>query len=118
MEGFGIVYLEANAAGTPVLATRTGGIADAVADGRSGYFAASPTPSDIAHALRRFLSGAVQFEPGLVRAWAEAHRYENVAERLERVYECVLPSVEGGIAPDSAGGMAAALGGHVCSSGS
>ena len=36
MEGFGIVVIEAGAAGKPVVATRVGGIVDAVEDGRSG----------------------------------------------------------------------------------
>ena len=36
VEGFGIVALEAAAAGKPVVATRVGGIPDAVEDGRSG----------------------------------------------------------------------------------
>jgi phosphatidyl-myo-inositol dimannoside synthase len=36
VEGFGIVLLEAAAAGRPVVATRVGGIPDAVEDGKSG----------------------------------------------------------------------------------
>lgn len=40
-EGFGIVYLEANACGTPVLAARLGGAAEAVAEGESGMFVES-----------------------------------------------------------------------------
>lgn len=35
-EGFGLVYLEANAAGKPVIATRTGGVAEAVVHGATG----------------------------------------------------------------------------------
>jgi len=35
-EGFGIVLLEAAAAGKPAVATRVGGIPDAVEDGKSG----------------------------------------------------------------------------------
>ena len=36
MEGFGVVFIEANAAGVPCVATKTGGITDAIEDGRSG----------------------------------------------------------------------------------
>jgi phosphatidylinositol alpha-1,6-mannosyltransferase len=36
VEGFGIVLLEAAAAGRPAIATRTGGIPDAIDDGKSG----------------------------------------------------------------------------------
>ncbi len=86
VEGFGIVYLEANAAGTPVLATRTGGIPDSVRDGVSGFFAASPEPADIARALREFASGVRRFEEEDVRGWAESHRYERVVDKLEAVY--------------------------------
>jgi phosphatidylinositol alpha-1,6-mannosyltransferase len=87
VEGFGIVYLEANAAGTPVLATPTGGIRDAVREGLSGFFAASPRPEAIADALSRFLSGKCQFDEAQIRRWAEAHRYQHVADKLEAVYQ-------------------------------
>ncbi len=87
VEGFGIVYLEANAAGTPVLATPTGGIRDAVRDGLSGFFAASPRSEHIADALGRFLSGECCFNETQVRRWAEAHRYQHVADQLEAVYQ-------------------------------
>jgi glycosyltransferase involved in cell wall biosynthesis len=43
MEGFGIVLLEAGAAHLPVVASRLGGISDAVADGESGVLV---TPGD------------------------------------------------------------------------
>lgn len=37
IEGFGMVFLEANAAGKPVIAGRSGGTAEAVLDGVTGY---------------------------------------------------------------------------------
>jgi phosphatidylinositol alpha-1,6-mannosyltransferase len=40
VEGFGIVLLEAAAAGKPVVATRVGGIPDAIEDGKSGILIA------------------------------------------------------------------------------
>ncbi|MFQ5430571.1 MAG: glycosyltransferase family 4 protein [Phycisphaerae bacterium] len=91
VEGFGIVYLEANAAGTPCLAVRTGGIEDAVCEGVSGYFAASPEPADLAEALRRFFRGELRFDPDTVRGWADRHRYARIVDRLEAIYGGLRP---------------------------
>lgn len=42
VEGFGIVYLEANAYGKPVIGSATGGIEDAVLDGQTGLLVKNP----------------------------------------------------------------------------
>jgi phosphatidylinositol alpha-1,6-mannosyltransferase len=55
VEGFGIVFLEANAAGTAVIAGRSGGVADAVEDGRSGVLVNPESIDDIAAATTRLL---------------------------------------------------------------
>ncbi len=48
VEGFGIVFLEANACGLPVLGGRSGGVVEAVADGESGFLVDPNDPADIA----------------------------------------------------------------------
>lgn len=53
VEGFGIVAVEAAAAGKPVVATRVGGISDAVEDGKSGILV---EPGDYADLSRVVIS--------------------------------------------------------------
>lgn len=55
VEGFGIVFLEANAAGRPVVAGRSGGVPDAVAEGESGLLVDPNQPEAVAQALLRLL---------------------------------------------------------------
>ncbi len=52
VEGFGLVFAEAQACGTPVVGTRTGGIPDAVREGEGGWL----IPQDDAAALADILS--------------------------------------------------------------
>ncbi len=59
-ESFGLVAIEAQAAGTPVLAAAVGGLPVAVRDGVSGLLIPGHDPADYARALRRFVD-----DPGL-----------------------------------------------------
>jgi phosphatidylinositol alpha-1,6-mannosyltransferase len=55
-EGFGIVFLEAAAAGVAQVAGRSGGADEAVVDGETGLVVADPAdPGAVAHALRQLL---------------------------------------------------------------
>lgn len=56
VEGFGIVFLEANACETPVVGARTGGIPDAIVDGETGLLVEADSPDELAGALIRLLS--------------------------------------------------------------
>ena len=56
VEGFGIVFLEANACGKPVIGARTGGIPDAVLDGETGLLVDADAPSDLAEAVKSLFS--------------------------------------------------------------
>ncbi len=55
VEGFGIVFLEANAAGKPVVAGDSGGVPDAVEDGITGFLVDPLDPQAIAAMLIRLL---------------------------------------------------------------
>lgn len=55
VEGFGIVYLEAAAAGVPCVASRAGGVADAVNDEVTGLLVPPSDPRAVAHAVLRLL---------------------------------------------------------------
>ncbi|TYB40935.1 D-inositol-3-phosphate glycosyltransferase [Actinomadura chibensis] len=59
-ESFGLVAVESQACGTPVVASRVGGLCTAVADGESGVLISGHDPADYAAVLRR-----LDAEPGL-----------------------------------------------------
>ena len=55
VEGFGVVYLEANACGKPVIGSRSGGIPDAVLDGETGFLVDEDNPDQLAEAFIKLL---------------------------------------------------------------
>ncbi|MFC5722594.1 D-inositol-3-phosphate glycosyltransferase [Streptomyces gamaensis] len=57
-ESFGLVAVEAEASGTPVIAAAVGGLPVAVRDGVSGLLVAGHDPADYARALGRFADDA------------------------------------------------------------
>lgn len=85
-EGFGIVYLEAAASGVPSLAARLAGAAEAVADGRSGFFVDAPDVPSITAALTRYLSGSVRFDAEICRNFARDFGWARVADVADVAY--------------------------------
>jgi glycosyltransferase involved in cell wall biosynthesis len=85
-EGFGLVYLEANACGTPVLAARFGGAIEAVEEGVNGYFVEELTAEGIALALRRFLSGELRFKAEECVRFARRFSWHAVAKHCVAHY--------------------------------
>jgi D-inositol-3-phosphate glycosyltransferase len=87
-ESFGLVALEAQACGTPVVAAAVGGLRTAVRDGESGVLVDSHDPADYARVLRRLVAAP----PALARMSAGALRHASAfgwtaaVDRLLGVY--------------------------------
>ena len=86
-EGFGIVYLEAAACGTPSLATRQAGAIEAIGDGESGFFVNEPTVENIKDALQKFLKGDINFNSQTCRQFAEKFTWQRVVEKALPFYK-------------------------------
>ncbi|HYC32037.1 MAG TPA: glycosyltransferase family 4 protein, partial [Gemmatimonadales bacterium] len=88
VEGFGISLAEASACGVPVVAGRSGGIPEAVRDGKTGLLVDAERSEAVATALRRLLA-----DPALGRRLGEAGRqaveeyynWDRVASDLARI---------------------------------
>jgi glycosyltransferase involved in cell wall biosynthesis len=91
-EPFCIAVLEAMWTGRPVIASRTGGLVDLVADGETGLLVEPGDPSDLQQAIKRLLA-----HPHLRARMGQAalrkvkdFQAGTVVPRIEQVYEQVL----------------------------
>ncbi len=83
VEGFGIVFLEANACGKAVIAGTSGGTGDAVRDGYNGLRVDGDDAGQIREAIRRLLT-----DPGLrERLGAQGRRLVEAECTWDRVFE-------------------------------
>ena len=91
-EGFGLVCLEAGAFGLPVIGTRSGGVADAVRHGETGFVVDPSDVDGIARAMECLLTDvALARRMGLAnRDWAETLTWEHYALEQYQVYEKIL----------------------------
>lgn len=91
VEGFGLVFLEANACGTPVIGTCTGGIPDAIREGETGLLVPPNAPDALAEAAVHVLTSPEVAErlgrQGRHRAVHEAN-WDVIADRIYDLLTC------------------------------
>jgi D-inositol-3-phosphate glycosyltransferase len=87
-ESFGLVALEAQACGTPVVAARVGGLRTVVRHGVSGILVDSHDPGEWAGVLRRLIKTPRQLQALSQGAWrhASAFGWSATVDRLAKVY--------------------------------
>lgn len=104
-ESFGLVALEAQACGTPVVAAATGGLVTAVRDGVSGVLLDGHDPADWARVLGDLLAAPArraQLSAGAV-AHASSFSWDRTAENLLAVYREAVTANRARIAAELVG---------------
>lgn len=91
-ESFGLVAVEAQACGTPVVATEVGGLAYAIDDGSSGVLVQGWDPADHADALLEILTDPAEADLMGKQAaeWAERFSWDNTVSRFLELYSGVV----------------------------
>ena len=91
-ESFGLVAVEAMASGTPVVATRVGGLASTITHGKTGLLVGNRQPEGFASALDRLLGdGALRQRMGAAAtAEMSVYSWRNVTRSILDLYEGLL----------------------------
>ncbi len=102
-EPFGLVAVEAGAAGLPVVATQCGGLPEIVVDGKSGFLVPPRSPKALAHRLGQLLTDAAlcrrMGEHACARVWSlftraqMATAFEQACQQLIKCAEPHLSAV-------------------------
>lgn len=87
-EGFGIVYLEANACGLPVVGSESGGVSAAIQHGYNGYIVPERDSEALSGLLLKLLNQRITDD---IRAscieHAKKHDWSNIAEKFISLYK-------------------------------
>jgi glycosyltransferase involved in cell wall biosynthesis len=92
-EGLGVVFLEANACGTPVIGSKIGGILDVIKDGVNGFYVQQKNVLDIAEKIIK-LAGDEELRQQMGEAGRriveENFNWDHLAKRILQIYDSLL----------------------------
>ncbi|MGE0766687.1 MAG: glycosyltransferase family 4 protein [Hyphomicrobiaceae bacterium] len=88
-EAFGIAAAEASASGLPVVATRTGGLVDIVADGETGYLIPPGDDAALLQQLRNLTANAELRQDMARAARARAEVHFDARKNAEKLLACL-----------------------------
>jgi glycosyltransferase involved in cell wall biosynthesis len=83
VEDFGIAPIEAQAAGTPVIGFRKGGLLETVVEGETGIFYESQTPESLIDAVNKFESSGIEFNPARLHEHAQKFNKERFKTEIQ-----------------------------------
>lgn len=91
-ESFGMVALESMACGTPVIASRVGGLASLVRDGETGYLVPAEDPAELAARIRTLLADdALRLRLGAQAAdYAHQYRWPRITAQVIDLYDTLI----------------------------
>jgi len=99
-EGLGNVFLEAMAAGVPVVATPVGGIPDFLVDGQTGWFCRVKNPESIAEKIKWILDEKNVETPGRVFVQKvvnnakvlvkERYNWDKIAKKMDNIFNKLI----------------------------
>ena len=98
-EDFGIVPVEAQACGTPVIAYGKGGALETVIPEKTGLFFEQQSVGALRNAVEHFAANQDRFEPGRIRQHAEQFAPERFRQELSDFIEASYARVRVGMAP-------------------
>ncbi len=86
VEGFGIVALEANYFGVPVIGSKGTGVEEAIKDGFSGILVDSNDPNQILEAIHGILKNKEHFEKES-KNWARENHWDELGKRFAEIID-------------------------------
>lgn len=89
VEGFGIVYLEANSFGIPVIASKVDGVKESVKENISGVFTNSKNPEKIAQSIFQLSKRRRKYRQS-ARKWTQKFSFKKTVAQFDQLYSRFL----------------------------